>query len=560
MGADFYPDRVEEGTLAKRVPTLYYDGIRYRGTWLDVLIAKRSGYELKIERGADLRAFLAKRKSLISRNPAIPLGWLAKGKKLRTYQEEGIAALLLRGRLLLADGAGLGKTLISLGAFACLRTVRKSARLVVFCPPSIRRQWADEVERFIDHKLIDPDTDVAVVDGSAEVRREIMRKRRPITIMNYECITNDMRMRGSSMSGAVVDCIAGATMLVWDDATDRRGLRNPRTKTSARARGLTAGVPIVLVTSATPIERGLENIYGIYSVLDPDLFPSLDAFKDTYLRWEEHVVWVKPKRLRGKKVPMRIRKQVGTKNIPHLKRIIKHRLLRRTPEEVGEQLPKLIAVPVWVDMSEKSKAIYEGIKASAYKSEASSKILSWISKARQFCLDPDLAGYSEPSVKSEKIMELLDGPLVDDSVIIFTDFRRYAMKLKELLGRRAGVIVGGISTQQRYMMQQLFQQGKLKILICDEAMERGGNLQRASVVLNADLPFLPSNLVQRVGRARRIAATHNKIRVISVLCRGTYEEKILEFLEERSIVFDELLTEGKSPFKGMTIREMRRYL
>jgi len=72
-----------------------------------------------------------------------------------------------------------------------------------------------------------------------------------------------------------------------------------------------------------------------------------------------------------------------------------------------------------------------------------------------------------------------------------------------------------------------FKVGDKRIIIATKAMERGHNLQNAAVVINADVPFNPASLAQRIGRVRRLGSQHDTVRMINLIAAGTIEETLI---------------------------------
>lgn len=80
---------------------------------------------------------------------------------VRKHQLDGVTRMVgLRGRVLLADDMGVGKTLQALGTVSVL----KAYPLLVLCPSVIKLMWAEEVEKYLHADV--PLSSVHVVHGS----------------------------------------------------------------------------------------------------------------------------------------------------------------------------------------------------------------------------------------------------------------------------------------------------------------------------------------------------------------------------------------------------------
>ena len=69
---------------------------------------------------------------------------------LLPYQLDGIAFAAGAGRAILADDMGLGKTIKGSALRNSWPARRRSARVLVICPASLKSQWRSEIQRFCD--------------------------------------------------------------------------------------------------------------------------------------------------------------------------------------------------------------------------------------------------------------------------------------------------------------------------------------------------------------------------------------------------------------------------
>lgn len=131
-------------------------------------------------------------------------------------------------------------------------------------------------------------------------------------------------------------------------------------------------------------------------------------------------------------------------------------------------------------------------------------------------------------------------------VIIFSAFAdtvRYLDKhLPSLIGGRARVTVIGSETtpDQRNQMLARFcpetvvrpdyvpPEGEVDLLISNDVLSEGQNLQQAATVISYDMPWNPQRVVQRFGRVVRLKSRHKSVSLITMLPEEGELEKILQ--------------------------------
>ncbi len=84
---------------------------------------------------------------------------------------------------------------------------------------------------------------------------------------------------------------------------------------------------------------------------------------------------------------------------------------------------------------------------------------------------------------------------------------------------------------------QRLAEGKLQVLLCTDAASEGLNLQAAGAVINYDLPWNPSKVEQRIGRADRIGQTYDPVRVRNMLLKDSVDQRVYEVLANRCGLF-----------------------
>lgn len=121
-------------------------------------------------------------------------------------------------------------------------------------------------------------------------------------------------------------------------------------------------------------------------------------------------------------------------------------------------------------------------------------------------------------------------------VIIFTEYRATQVYLAEaveqLLGRPAALINGSQSLDEKLAAVRSFEDDA-PVLISTEAGGEGLNLHRnCHTLINYDLPWNPSRLVQRIGRIYRYGQRHRVV-IINLQSADSIDNEVLSYTLER---------------------------
>ena len=145
--------------------------------------------------------------------------------------------------------------------------------------------------------------------------------------------------------------------------------------------------------------------------------------------------------------------------------------------------------------------------------------------------------------------QTLAGVAGEEQVIVFGErvwcLRQLAHTLRDRHRIEAHVADGSITTGEFEVLKRRFTAGEFPVLCLSRIGHEGHNLQNASVLCHLDLPWLPSGLEQRVGRAARPGAARAHVQtyipyirrggiehVVSVLAaRGAEHHQILDSFE-----------------------------
>lgn len=180
-----------------------------------------------------------------------------------------------------------------------------------------------------------------------------------------------------------------------------------------------------------------------------------------------------------------------------------------------------------------------------------SRYTAWSGPARESFLQ--LVEQSRQSVhtdsKLEQLLRCLELIWEEDNsrhtrprkVVLFSFFRRTLGYLsRELSERRIEnrMIHGGIDIPDREVAIDTFlESDRVNVLLTSEVGGEGLDLQKASVVINYDLPWNPMVVEQRIGRVDRIGQQAPKINIINLVVQDSVEERVLQRLLEKIDVF-----------------------
>ena len=108
----------------------------------------------------------------------------------------GASFLVQKGSALLCDDMGLVRPPQAIAAAleSFITEARFRASLVI-CPSSVKkRQWGDQIEKFVDREHIDKEL-YAIIDGTADERKKQYKAAKDafMVVINYDLLYNDIK-------------------------------------------------------------------------------------------------------------------------------------------------------------------------------------------------------------------------------------------------------------------------------------------------------------------------------------------------------------------------------
>ncbi len=156
-------------------------------------------------------------------------------------------------------------------------------------------------------------------------------------------------------------------------------------------------------------------------------------------------------------------------------------------------------------------------------------------RARQLC---ERAGRISRSAKDEKLLHLLKESH-DHKVLVFVASIRTLHRLQSLL-TEAAISFSTFSGEQSSAdkdaaVEQL--KSSVNVMLCTESGGEGRNLQFADTLINFDLPWNPMKIEQRIGRIHRYGQTQD-VFIFNLCTAGTLESRILKLLNDKIRMFE----------------------
>jgi SNF2 family DNA or RNA helicase len=435
------------------------------------------------------------------------------------YQREAASTVLrrMRGRAILADEVGLGKTIEAGLILSELRLRGLADRTLVVTPAGLVEQWRDELERKFGLPtaiLTGRDT---VPDGPGN---------QPVLLASLATARrNPLKERLTK---------AGWDLVIADEA---HRLRSERSASGKLIRTLTAR--FLLLLTATPVENRLQDLYEMISLVAPGLLGTPTQFRSRHTTAGGDVT--KPR------------------NLEELRAKTRQVMVRHRRAEVALRLPQRLAETVLVTPDVNERALYaeltDRVRRQARDAPAGRR-LALRSVARLAGSTPaaaaptlaklgwtDLADRAEAMADPAKIRLLvhkLDEHVArGEKVLVFTAFRRTldaAVASVSARGIDAAVYHGSLPRAEKERAIHAFRDD-VPVLLSTESAGEGRNLQFCHVMINLDLPWNPMQIEQRLGRLHRIGQTEDVV-LTNLVSRGSIEERILHVLENKINMFE----------------------
>ena len=447
-----------------------------------------------------------------------------QGVEAHWYQIETVRKVLkqYRGRVLLADEVGLGKT-VEAGMVLKEYMLRGMAeRVLILAPAPLVGQWRDEmatkfgIDCATTHDALLRSDPAAFWDQPRVIASIAVARRRE---------------HADLLAQHAYDVV------VVDEA------HHLRDQASASYRLVNAlQKRFLLLLSATPVQNSLLELYNLLTLLQPGIFRTQKEFRTAYMTPGKPREPANHDRLRGLMRGVMVR---NTRALAALRLPRRHAATIRAIPDAAEATcyEELTALVRAAATGGQARLVVQHLLSAAGSSPAAAaaavarfverypKVPGWAAL---------LARYQAASAgaKQTALLKLLaQNPA--EKKIVFVHHRDSMAHLAEML-RKQGMVPllfdGSMSGPEKDAAVAAFQDAG-KILLCSESGGEGRNLQFCNTLVNFDIPWNPMAIEQRIGRIDRIGQTR-EVFVFNLVTAGTIEDAMLRILDEKINMFE----------------------
>jgi SNF2 family DNA or RNA helicase len=498
------------------------------------------------------------------------------------------AHLIKMHRFINGEGVGLGKSIESIAAAAYLKE-KHGCKIMVMGTKSTTYQWKtegfDEFTTLRTHVMTDTYKKMKGSEARlAQVRDFLTTDEWDVLICKYTSLVGRTKeLEGEydewgypiekgqreELSQEVRDLLEivephGENLILICDEAQK--FKSTSTQIRRMILFLQSKVGRVWAMTATVIQNSLDEFYSIAAAIGIRPFGNMEMFRDHFCKYEMTYIG------NGREKPT----LKGYKNVKEFKIGMRPFYLGRSQAQVKEPLPQLTTIYHPIDLDAKQVKMFEDIKSKKLKlppsiTKVAGEILVRERDAdnrmtmlsvmqlisNNTCLiDPTdkKAFFSKAlSPKEEALLELLDGQLAGEKVLVFTKSRKWIDRFEYLCkngyftNRPFLRITGAEDEKQRDINKSLFQTNPdYDLMFINAAIMEGANLQQSAHMIILDAPWGWGALIQLVGRMVRMSSPHSACTLHIILAKGTIDEYVIETLKGKKGVFEIILGESHS--------------
>lgn len=492
--------------------------------------------------------------------------WNARGKNLPilsvpTYripdakQLVGARFAFRNGRVLIADGPGVGKTTEALYAVLLNKINQRPFKTLVICPTSVKGAWIDDAEALGGLRVLT----LSGVSDERGLQYDQIDKA-DLVIISQDGFMDDYAELSKY----------GFNILILDEGHGICNKENKLTQIligSKKIRKTFTQVVAphsVYILTGTPLSNKLDDLYPLLKLLDPGVM-SWGGFLNRYTIREEGVRWMW-KVVGGvkKKFPQRFNAVVGYVNHDELKAKLSLHMIRRTKDEALPNLPKKRFRTVDITFSDTERKVYEDLRKT-FTANIGGKIvqikstIEWLTKAQQICDSLEIVkgtGSTESS-KLAEMMRWVHKIAPHHKIVIFSR----SSEMTTIIARECAQynpihFHGAVPDKKRKAMIDSFQKDPTRRIFVS-TLKAGGvgvTLTAGNVVMLYDRWWAPGGNTQAADRCHRRTQT-KPVLVLSFRVKDSFEEHIEKVWLNKQAMVQNMIGD-ESVLEDMTVKEL----
>ena len=444
----------------------------------------------------------------------------------------------MRGRALLADEVGLGKT-IEAGIIMKELIQRGLVRTVlILTPASLTEQWREELHNKFheEFSIIDKAEEWNTLRTAEEGRWLVSLDRAKLKRHSEGILSRDY------------------DLLIVDEAHKLKNRSTLAWKFVNQIRKR-----YVLMLTATPIQNDLMELYSLITILTPGQLGTVRGFRSHFLQSAD---------------------TRRPKNAASLRRLLNDVMIRNRRSKVDISFPKRRAAIYHLSLSEPEWLLYTDVTdyiRRRFRAADSNKHLrlTLMTLQRELSSSPqavaatlrkmvqDTAHGVQTREELTRFLELAEAiPLgrkllavreilqrYPGQFLIFTEYRQTLeaiLRQLEAWNISAVGFHGGLDIAQKEAAVAKFRgddsRPPVRVMVSTESGAEGRNLQFCHQLINYDLPWNPMRVEQRIGRLHRLGQV-NEVTIFNLSCNETVESHIIDLLARKIRMFELVIGE-----------------
>ena len=432
----------------------------------------------------------------------------------------------------LCDSMGLGKTNEIIWYAETLKRRGLIDHCLVICGvDSLRQNWKKEIQKFSTESVLVLGEKVSKTGKVSYAPVDQRAKQLLEPIEEFFVVVNVATLRSDKIVEAFKKSKNKFGLIAVDEA---HKISNKSSQQGANLLKLNS--PYKIAATGTPIVNSPLSAYLLLSWTDNDK-STLTTYKSNYCEFGG---------FGGKQV-------IGYKNLDVLKEEMDSCSIRRTLDQVRDDMPLKTVHYEVIEMSDAHRKFYEAVKEGV-KEEAdrvelkSGNLLALTTRLRQATACPAILTTQDIlSSKLERCVEIVEDLVSQgEKVVILSTFKEPVYQLAKLLEKyKPLVATGDVDDQIAFSRMDQFQNDPISkgFIGTHGKCGTGFTLNAASYMVCIDTPYTYSSFSQSTDRIWRV--TNTRPAFITVLtCKDSIDERVAAIVENKKELAD-FLVDGK---------------